>query len=302
MPVGDREQGLEALRQPFETRPWRVEDRPERRLIVVGQPLSSPVTSVSVEMPRRQSVTRERPARSATRSRDTPSNPCSVRTAAVASRSSSSTACIIQVAELQHLCFTRLVNANHRDLCSSDEWSDYMRDELLPWVLGDRDLGEDVLEVGPGPGVTTELLRPRSKRLTVVEADPEAAEGLHQRFDGTNVTVVHADGAAMPFPTGRFSAAIALTMLHHVPTVAAQDALFAEVCRVLRPGGVAAGRGLHGRPRIPRVPRGRRVRSPRPRDARGPSADGGVRRSRSRAGRPRRSLRGGQAMKAPGKE
>jgi SAM-dependent methyltransferase len=133
------------------------------------------------------------------------------------------------------------VNANHRDLCSSDEWSDYMRDELLPWVLGDRDLGEDVLEVGPGPGVTTELLRPRTKRLTAVEADLDAVEGLRQRFDDTSVTIVHADGAAMPFPTGRFSAAIALTMLHHVPTVAAQDALFAEVCRVLRPGGRLLG-------------------------------------------------------------
>ena len=75
----------------------------------------------------------------------------------------------------------------------------------------------------------------------MVEADPEAAEGLHQRFDGTNVTVMHADGAAMPFATGRFSTAIALTMLHHVPTVAAQDALFAEVCRVLRPGGRLLG-------------------------------------------------------------
>ena len=30
-------------------------------------------------------------------------------------------------------------------------------------------------------------------------------------------------------------------MLHHVPTPALQDRLFAEACRVLRPGGVFAG-------------------------------------------------------------
>ena len=32
-----------------------------------------------------------------------------------------------------------------------------------------------------------------------------------------------------------------MTMLHHVPTVAAQDALLAEACRVLRPGGWFVG-------------------------------------------------------------
>ncbi|GIL25405.1 hypothetical protein NUM_06600 [Actinocatenispora comari] len=31
------------------------------------------------------------------------------------------------------------------------------------------------------------------------------------------------------------------TMLHHVPSVAQQDALFAEACRVLRPGGAFRG-------------------------------------------------------------
>ena len=169
-------------------------------------------------------------------------------------------------------------------------------------MIGDRELGEDVLEVGPGPGVTTELLRPRSKRgLTAVEADQDAAEGLHQRFDDTNVTVVHADGAAMPFPTGRFSAAIALTMLHHVPTVAAQDALFAEVCRVLRPGGWLLGEDSTDDPGFREFHEGDVLRSPRPRDARGPAAEGGVHAIPKSAGRPRRSLRG-VGVNAPEKE
>jgi SAM-dependent methyltransferase len=45
----------------------------------------------------------------------------------------------------------------------------------------------------------------------------------------------------MPFPDGRFSSAVCFTMLHHVPSAALQDRLFAEACRVLRPGGVFAG-------------------------------------------------------------
>ena len=58
---------------------------------------------------------------------------------------------------------------------------------------------------------------------------------------GANVTVVHADAVAMPFRSGRFTAGVAMTMLHHVPTVAAQDALLAETRRVLRPGAWLLG-------------------------------------------------------------
>jgi ubiquinone/menaquinone biosynthesis C-methylase UbiE len=45
----------------------------------------------------------------------------------------------------------------------------------------------------------------------------------------------------MPFPDGRFSAAACLTMLHHIPSPALQDAALAELARVLRPGGLLAG-------------------------------------------------------------
>jgi len=38
-----------------------------------------------------------------------------------------------------------------------------------------------------------------------------------------------------------FDAAVSMTMLHHVPSAALQDRLFAEVARVLRPGGMFAG-------------------------------------------------------------
>jgi SAM-dependent methyltransferase len=45
----------------------------------------------------------------------------------------------------------------------------------------------------------------------------------------------------MPFDGGRFSAVVCFTVLHHVPSPALQDRLFAEAFRVLRPGGVFAG-------------------------------------------------------------
>src|ERR1019366_9837048 len=69
----------------------------------------------------------------------------------------------------------------------------------------------------------------------------DLAEALARRMAGTGVTVVHGDATDMPFPDGRFSAALALTMLHHVPTAELQDSLFREAARVLRPGGLFAG-------------------------------------------------------------
>jgi ubiquinone/menaquinone biosynthesis C-methylase UbiE len=53
--------------------------------------------------------------------------------------------------------------------------------------------------------------------------------------------LVCADATRTPLPAGRFSGAVCLTMLHHVPSPEAQDAVLAEIFRLLRPGGVLAG-------------------------------------------------------------
>jgi len=113
--------------------------------------------------------------------------------------------------------------------------------DLLPWVIGNRELGDDVLEVGPGPGLTTDVLRSKTLRLTAVEVDETLATELRDRLSGTNVEVIHADGTRLPFQSRHFSAAALLNMLHHVPSAALQDALLTEVGRVLRSGGVLIG-------------------------------------------------------------
>jgi len=123
------------------------------------------------------------------------------------------------------------------EMCGSDEWRKAMREVILPWALNGTDLGDDVLEVGPGYGATTDVLSQAVPRLTSVEIDDELAAMLTDRFaDVPSVEIVNGDATSLPFTDNRFSGAACFTMLHHVPTIALQDRLFAEVARVLRPG------------------------------------------------------------------
>src|SRR5580704_8760286 len=52
-------------------------------------------------------------------------------------------------------CGRGLMNQEHLTLCSSAEWAEAVQRWIIPWVLDEVDLGDDVLEVGPGPGLTT---------------------------------------------------------------------------------------------------------------------------------------------------
>ena len=66
--------------------------------------------------------------------------------------------------------------------CGSDEWRQMIREVILPWALGETDLGDDVLEVGPGYGATTDVLSESVPRLTSVEIDDDLAAMLVDRF------------------------------------------------------------------------------------------------------------------------
>ncbi|MFF4596756.1 class I SAM-dependent methyltransferase [Amycolatopsis sp. NPDC001319] len=131
------------------------------------------------------------------------------------------------------------MNLIHRRLCSSDKWASMIAQVLPPW-LAQHELGDDVLEIGPGFGATTRVLLDAVPHLTLLEIDPASAGSLRAEF-GSRATVVEGSGADMPFDAGRFSAVVCFTMLHHVPTAELQDSIFAEAYRVLRPGGVFCG-------------------------------------------------------------
>jgi ubiquinone/menaquinone biosynthesis C-methylase UbiE len=142
------------------------------------------------------------------------------------------------------------MNENHA-LCSTPEWAEFMESEVLEPVTASQELGDEMLELGPGPGAATRWLRHRVKRLVALELDPEAAERLQDEFGDTNVTVRVGDSTSVPLPEASFDSVACFTMLHHLPTGQEQFRTLCEAFRVLRPGGVLVGadslasQGLH---------------------------------------------------------
>ena len=101
-------------------------------------------------------------------------------------------------------------------------------------MVAGNSLGDHVLELGAGPGAGTEALQRLAPRVTSLEwSHTFAAELAAKRGNA----VVQGDASSLPFANSTFSAAIAILMLHHLRTHAAQENAFREAHRVLRPGG-----------------------------------------------------------------
>lgn len=133
------------------------------------------------------------------------------------------------------------MNSAHEELCSSAEWGEYLATDLLPRVLSSAELGDHLLEIGPGFGLATDILRTKASRVTAVEIDEGYATRLADRLRGTNVDVEVGDATGLRFDDASFTSAASFTMLHHVRSAALQDAVLAEVARVLKPGAVFIG-------------------------------------------------------------
>jgi SAM-dependent methyltransferase len=131
------------------------------------------------------------------------------------------------------------MNDGHAQLCSSPRWAEFMAGQVVPTALEGRDLGDQLLEIGPGYGATTSELSQLGGHLTAVEIDASLVATLRQRFP--DVVVIQGRGEDLPFPDASFTNVFSFTMLHHVHSVTDQDALFVQAHRVLRQGGVFAG-------------------------------------------------------------
>ncbi len=129
------------------------------------------------------------------------------------------------------------MNSGHLEFCASPQWRQIVEEMILPEALRGVNLGPDVIEIGPGPGFTTDVLRRRAQRLIAVEIDPDLATSLSERMANSNVEVVCGDAAALEFGDSSFTGAASFHMLHHIETDKAQDQVLAELARVLGKGG-----------------------------------------------------------------
>jgi ubiquinone/menaquinone biosynthesis C-methylase UbiE len=129
------------------------------------------------------------------------------------------------------------MNALEYWFCGSLFWRYVTRRKLLPWLLHGAQLGDHVLELGAGEGTATLELAKLAPQVTSLEYDQKSLAALAARTINSRVRLVQGDASALPFASGTFSSAISILMLHHLPSRELQDRAFAEIFRVLRPGG-----------------------------------------------------------------
>ena len=53
------------------------------------------------------------------------------------------------------------MNKAHLEYCAGQEWAETVRKYVVPGATAGIDLGDHLLEVGPGPGLTTDVLATR---------------------------------------------------------------------------------------------------------------------------------------------
>ena len=109
-----------------------------------------------------------------------------------------------------------------------------------PWQLGRLSPGERVLDLGSGAG-TDSLIAAQmvgeQGRVTGIDMTPQMlakARAAAAEMHATNVEFVESEAERLPFPDESFDVVISNGVIDLIPD---KDAVFAELSRVLVPGG-----------------------------------------------------------------
>ena len=109
-----------------------------------------------------------------------------------------------------------------------------------PWSLGRLEAGERVLDLGSGAGtdslVAAQMVGPQGK-VTGIDMTPEMlakARRAAAEMGAANVEFVEAEAERLPFGDETFDVVVSNGVIDLIPD---KDAVFAELHRVLTPGG-----------------------------------------------------------------
>jgi ubiquinone/menaquinone biosynthesis C-methylase UbiE len=108
-------------------------------------------------------------------------------------------------------------------------WLDRAEIDTIADLIRDR----EVLEVGCGTGLMLTRMAPIARRVTGVDLSAGMLEKARER----GLNVIQADACDLPFPDASFDAAVSFKVLAHIEDI---RAALAEMCRVVRPGGIVA--------------------------------------------------------------
>lgn len=115
-------------------------------------------------------------------------------------------------------------------------WSRAIGEQFLAWLAPPA--GARWLDIGCGTGAFSELILRRCAPGAVVGIDPSPAQIDYARKLLPDATFQVADSMDLPFGENEFDIAASALVIHFIPDRARA---FAEMRRVLRPGGLVAG-------------------------------------------------------------
>ena len=148
-------------------------------------------------------------------------------------------------ARMQEVLQARNAGLNWADTVAGDMERHYSPGRT--WEATARTLVElielgDVLDLASGDGALAQLIEPRARSVTCVDASAKVANAARKRLAAfANVRVLEADMHALDLPAHSFDQAL---LFQAIPYTDQAGLLFSELARVLRPGGRVLGSAL----------------------------------------------------------
>ncbi len=131
----------------------------------------------------------------------------------------------------------------------SEEWrTQLIREYIEPHFPN----GSAIVEIGPGGGRWSDVLRKRAEQLTLVDVAEKPLELCRERFkDCTNIQYLQSDGRSLPVADNSVDRIWSYECFVHINPLDIKG-YFHEFRRVLKPGGLALIH--HAGPPVPGVP------------------------------------------------